>query len=193
MHALMGMGMRFVGLSYILLAGLGLLGLVAARADVVHYCPYPVWCAVVVGYEPNDPTPQSERPAVKWVSQPAGTVLTSHFLDSPQDTGVAMMCTRDPSASTPLVTQLEYAWEQDEGKTYFDVSNVAGAPFVHEGFEMDVDDPEDPSLSLASCRGASCGPGDKDCNDVYNKYNDDFQGMRTCSDSINIKLTLCSG
>ncbi|OAP63809.1 hypothetical protein AYL99_03036 [Fonsecaea erecta] len=187
----------FAGLSFgmllILLVGLGQFELVNARADVVHNCPYAVWCAIVVGYQPDDPTPQPTRPAVTWVNQPAGALLTSYFLDYPPDTGVAMMCTRDPSATTPLVTQLEYAWEQDEGQTYFDVSNVAGAPFVNEGFRMDVDDPEDPTLALRSCHGASCAPGDTTCNDVYEKSNDDFQGMRTCSDSVNINLTLCSG
>ncbi|KIX99042.1 uncharacterized protein Z520_05503 [Fonsecaea multimorphosa CBS 102226] len=186
-------GILSFAMSLILLAGLGLFELVAARADVVHNCPYQVWCAIVEGYQPDDPTPQSDRPAVAWVNQAAGQLLTSYFGDYPQDTGIAMMCTRDPTATTPLVTQLEYAWEQSENQTYFDVSNVAGAPFVDEGFRMDVDDPEDPNLTLPSCHGAYCGPGDTNCNDMYEKSNDDFQGMRTCSDSVNIKLTLCSG
>jgi hypothetical protein len=36
-----------------------------ATASVVNWCKYPVWCAIVPGYAPNDPKPQSERPPVK--------------------------------------------------------------------------------------------------------------------------------
>lgn len=175
----------------VVLMALSLVGIVDAHAEVVHDCPYDVSCATVVGYDPDDDTPVDQRPGVSWVKQPRGQVLTSNFADHPPDTGIALMCSRDPNDSKPLVTQLEYTWMQDEGKTYFDVSNVEGQPFINEGFGMALNDPETPLLD--TCYGAHCAAGDSNCNQVYQKSTDDFQGMRTCSDSVVVRLTLCSG
>lgn len=163
----------------------------AGRAEVVHQCNYPVWCAVVAGFHPDDPTPQESRPAVNWIRQPAGKVIIDQFAAHPIDTGMALMCTTDPAAEKPMVTQLEYTWRPDRSITYFDVSNVEGNPFVDEGFRMDVYDPIIPLL--ASCYPANCAPGDKACGQVYNKWNDDFQGMRACSHEMVTQLNLCSG
>lgn len=160
---------------------------------MVHNCPYPVWCAVVVGYEPTDKTPLDQRPPVNWIAQPAGQVLTSYFADHPENTGMALMCTREPTSDTssaPTVTQLEYTWRPDLSQTFFDVSNVAGDPFVNEGFVMTVNDPKTPLLN--TCYGAHCAAGDANCSQVSEKSDDDFQGMRTCSDAVVIRLTLCS-
>jgi hypothetical protein len=167
---------------------------VDARAEVMHVCPYDVWCAVVEGYGPTDTTPLSARPAVRWVPQPANQVLISYFETYPRDTGIAVMCTRSPAAADPVVTQLEYTWRPLLNQTYFDVSNVAGDPFVDRGFLMTVSDPKMASSGDTgeTCSGAQCVAGDADCNQVYDKDNDDFQGMRTCSDAVVIRLTLCT-
>lgn len=163
----------------------------AGRAEVVHQCKYPVWCAVVAGYAPNDPTPQNQRPPVVWVPQPAGKVIVDQFNTHPVDTGMALMCTRDPSAEKPAVTQLEYTWRPDQSMTYFDVSNVEGNPFGDEGFRMDVYDPIQPLPTY--CYPAVCAPGDQACGQIYNKWDDDFQGMRACSHEMAMRLNLCSG
>ena len=165
----------------------------AHRGQAVHNCPYGVWCAIVAGYALDDPTPLNERPLVQWVNQPRGQVLVSHFPDYPTNTGIAMMCTRDSSTTNPLVTQLEYTWKPpgEEQQTYFDVSSVAGDPFVNEGFNMTAKDPVTPVDPR--CYGAYCAPGDSNCNQVYAKSNDNFSGMRTCSDEVDLFLTLCSG
>jgi hypothetical protein len=92
---------------------------------------------------------------------------------------------------SPLVTQLEYCWNVTAGKTFFDASNVAGMPFLNEGFKLDVRDPT--PISTPKCYDAYCGPGDVNCNQVYNKADDDFQGMRDCSLNVDMRLTLCTG
>ncbi|KEF59209.1 uncharacterized protein A1O9_04053 [Exophiala aquamarina CBS 119918] len=163
----------------------------AGRAELVHQCNYPVWCAVVVGFEPNDTTPLGLRPLVNWTPQPAGQVIVDEYATHPPDTGVAIMCTREPKAMKPLVTQLEYTWRPDQQKTYFDVSNVEGAPFVENGFRMVLNDKVKPLN--ASCFGAYCAPGDQHCAEVYDKSDDDFRGMRACSHEVMTRLTLCSG
>lgn len=163
----------------------------AGRAELVHNCNYPVWCAVVAGFEPDDPTPLNQRTPVNWIPQPAGQVIVDDYTTHPQGTGVSIMCTREPQAMKPLVTQLEYTWRPDLQKTYFDVSNVEGDPFVYEGFRMVLNDKVKPLN--ASCYGAYCAPGDQHCAQVYNKWDDDFQGMRACSHEVITHLTLCSG
>jgi hypothetical protein len=160
-------------------------------AQIYQGCGYDVWCAVVQGYGPGSTVPQSERPPPDWIKQAQGSFLMDQFPSHPHDIGVAVMCTRNKDASPILVTQVEYTWEPENGKTWFDVSNVAGDPFLADGFRMDVDDPVKPLLN--SCTGAYCAPGDSNCADVYMKSNDDFQGMSTCSDSVTITLVLCSG
>jgi len=176
-------------LPFLFICRYGVIG--AGRAEVMHYCNYQVWCAVVTRYEPNDPTPLNQRPPVKWIPQPAGQVIVDGYDSHPIDQGVAIMCTRDPTALKPLVTQLEYTWRPDEEKTYFDVSNVEGAPFLNEGFRVLVNDEIKPLVE--TCYGAYCAPGDRSCIQVYNKANDDFQGMRACSPEVVTKLILCSG
>lgn len=161
------------------------------RAEIVHQCSYAVWCAVVSGYQPNDPTPQDQRPPVHWVEQPAGKIIVDYFTAHPVNTGMALMCTREPTAQKPAVTQLEYTWRPDQNMTYFDVSNVEGDPFVYEGFRMDVHEPLQPPGP--ACYPAHCAPGDKACGQIYNKWDDDFQGMRACSQEMVTRLNLCSG
>ncbi|KIW56238.1 hypothetical protein PV05_04913 [Exophiala xenobiotica] len=164
---------------------------VFALVQIHQGCSYDVWCAVVEGYGPDSTVPPSERPPPNWIKQAQGSMLVDKFLSHPKDIGVAIMCTRNKDASPIEVTQVEYTWEPKNGKTWFDVSNVAGDPFVAEGFGMVVDDPVKPLFD--TCKGAYCGPGDQNCADVYMKWNDDFQGMRTCSDAVTITLVLCSG
>ncbi|KIV85651.1 hypothetical protein PV11_01320 [Exophiala sideris] len=156
--------------------------LALGQGQVVHKCPYDVWCAVVAG---NVDTP------VSWIQQAPGQLLISNFEDVASDEGIAMMCTRDPTAPTISVTQLEYTWT--EPQTAFDISIVAGDPFLNEGFSMTATDLAPQPQFSSSCAGAYCAPGDVDCNDVYVKSNDDYQGMRTCSNDVIINLTLCSG
>lgn len=169
------------------LAGLVSFALAQGQAQVVHKCNYDVWCAVVVGL----PSGTASTGPVQWVQQPPGQLLTSNFADVQQGDGVAMMCTRDINASPISVTQLEYTWTQSG--TSFDVSIVAGDPFINEGFSMTATDPTPQSQFSTSCYGAYCSVGDANCNDVYDKSNDDFQGMRACSADVVINLTLCSG
>ncbi|KAK5052730.1 hypothetical protein LTR84_002596 [Exophiala bonariae] len=160
------------------------------RAEIVHQCSYPVWCAVVKGFKPDDPTPQDQRPPVQWIPQPAGQVIIDYFTAHPIDTGMALMCTRDPAATKPAVTQLEYTWRPDLDMTFFDASNVEGTPFLNEGFRMDVHEPLQPQGP--ACYPAHCAPGDKICGEIYNKWNDDFQGMRSCSPEMVMRMNLCS-
>lgn len=178
-------------LTFALICSPGLVMVEAGRAELVHHCSYPVWCAVVIGFKPDDPTPQEQRPVVNWIPQPADKPIIDEFAVHPANTGISLMCTREPKAHKPLVTQLEYTWRPDLGQTYFDVSNVEGDPFVDEGFRMVVNDPIKPLN--ASCFGAYCAPGDRKCGEVYNKWNDDFNGMRACSSDVLMRLTLCSG
>ncbi|KAJ9500594.1 Eukaryotic translation initiation factor 6 [Exophiala xenobiotica] len=128
------------------------LSLASGMAQIYQGCGYDVWCAVVQGYGPGSTVPQSERPPPDWIKQVQGSFLKDQFPSHPQDIGVAVMCTRNKDASPILVTQVEYTWEPENGKTWFDVSNVAGDPFLADGFRMDVDDPVKPLLS--SCTGA---------------------------------------
>ncbi|KAL2406468.1 hypothetical protein ABEF93_006700 [Exophiala dermatitidis] len=158
---------------FLVLLSLCLVGFVDAGAEVANNCPVSIWCAIVMGYDPTDQTPVNERLAVSWVSQNPGQVLSSNFADHAQNTSMAMMCTRDPGANKPLVTQLEYTWMRDLGQTYFDVSNVEGEPFADEGFIMTVKDPKTPLFN--TCYGAHCEAGDTSCNQVYEKSTDDFQ------------------
>lgn len=162
-----------------------------AQAEVVHNCPYPVYCATVVGYQPDDLTPQEQRPAVTWHLTSPEQVITDSFLSHDVNTGVALMCTRDPTAVKPMVTQMEYTWRPDLGQTFFDLSNVEGNPFGNEGFAMTLWDPS--TIMLDNCSGAYCAPGQADCAKIYNKWDDDFQGMRACSDQVKIRLHLCTG
>lgn len=104
-------------------------------------------------------------------------------------------CTSDPSASPILVTQLEFTWEPDQssGLIYYDASNVAGEPFVDYGFKVDIVDAKDPDLKLNNCKTVYCAAADEDCDEAYEKWNDDLQAMRTCFDDALLTLTLCSG
>lgn len=104
-------------------------------------------------------------------------------------------CTRNQTASPVLVTQLEFTWEPDQssGVIYFDANNVAGEPFVKEGFMLDVVDANDPELKLNNCKTVYCVPGDEECDQAYENWNDDLQAMRTCFDDAILTLTLCSG
>ncbi|KAI1617843.1 hypothetical protein EDD36DRAFT_14335 [Exophiala viscosa] len=157
------------------------------QGQVVHKCSYDVWCAVVAGLPSNIKSDAS----VTWVQQAPGQLLVSDFQNVAAGDGIAMMCTRDPTASPVSVTQLEYTWT--EAQTSFDVSVVAGDPFVNEGFSMTATDLAPQPQFSNSCRRAYCAPGDANCNDIYDKSNDDYQGMRTCSNDVVINLTLCSG
>lgn len=162
-----------------------------AQAEVIHNCPYPVYCAVVVGYGLDDRTPQEERPSVEWKITNPGQLITDSYHSHDVDTGVTLMCTRDPTVAKPVVTQLEYTWRPDLGQTFFDLSNVEGNPFGDEGFAMTFFDPETPLFD--NCSGAYCAPGQEDCEKIYNKWDDDFQGMRACSDNVKIRMNLCTG
>jgi hypothetical protein len=100
-------------------------------------------------------------------------------------------CTRDPNASPILVTQLEWTWEPGQGKVYFDVSNVAGSPFVDEGFMLHSVDAKDPGKTLNRCFDAWCDKNDVSCNQSYQVWNDDEQAMRACYDDAILGLQLC--
>ncbi|KAI1626974.1 hypothetical protein EDD37DRAFT_241562 [Exophiala viscosa] len=162
--------------------------LALGQGQVVHKCPYDVWCAVVTGL-PSDI--KRDASPVDWVQQAPGQLLISDFSNVASGDGIAMMCTRNPGASPVSVTQLEYTWT--EPQTSFDISIVAGDPFINEGFSMTATDLAPQPQFSSSCRNAYCAPGDANCNDVYDKSNDDYQGMRTCSNDVVINLTLCSG
>ncbi|RVX69963.1 hypothetical protein B0A52_05798 [Exophiala mesophila] len=162
-----------------------------AQAELIHNCPYPVYCATVVGYHPDDLTPQEDRPGVAWHLTSPQQAITDSFHSHDVDTGVALMCTRDPTSVKPMVTQMEYTWRPDLGQTFFDLSNVEGNPFGKEGFAMTLWDPS--TVMVGDCSGAYCAPGQEDCAEIYNKWNDDFQGMRACSDQVKIRLQLCTG
>ncbi|KAK7900871.1 hypothetical protein LTR67_003156 [Exophiala xenobiotica] len=89
-------------------------------AQIYQGCGYDVWCAVVQGYGPGSTVPQSERPPPDWIKQAQGSFLMDQFPSHPHDIGVAVMCTRNKDASPILVTQVEYTWEPENGKTWFD-------------------------------------------------------------------------
>jgi hypothetical protein len=42
---------------------------------------------------------------------------------------------RENFETSPDITQIGYAWEQNAGKIWFDSSNVNDAPFIAEGFQ----------------------------------------------------------
>ncbi|KAJ9615869.1 hypothetical protein H2200_001946 [Cladophialophora chaetospira] len=158
-------------------------------ANLIHYCPYNVYCSTVVGCAPG--TPAAKCPGAKFNQLAMGTNITVPFQKNPSGTGVTIMCTRDPSAGNPLVTQLEWTWEQGQGKTYFDISNVAGHPFVDEGFILHAIDKKDPKQTLNNCHDIFCKKGDLACNEAYEKWDDDEQAMRACYDDVIIGFQLC--
>jgi hypothetical protein len=105
-----------------------------------------------------------------------------------------MMCSRRTpdstgSISNAQVLQLEWSWEPDAGKTWFDVSNVAGRPFVNEGLTLYVS--EERTEASNTCAGRTCAPGDGNCGEFYEGATDDVQGMRACSDNVDLEFHLC--
>jgi hypothetical protein len=90
------------------------------------------------------------------------------------------------------VTQLEWIWEKGQGLTYYDASNVAGQPFVNNGFVVCANDPKDPGQKKNHCTNLTCAPWDVACNEAYEGWNDDEQAMRACFDDVILGMQLCT-
>ncbi|OCT48803.1 hypothetical protein CLCR_05175 [Cladophialophora carrionii] len=159
-------------------------------ANVWQWCKNSdVYCATVKGCGPG--TAPGQCPGVHWDKLEHGRNITVDFDGYPSGTGMTIMCTRDPNASPIRVTQLEWTWEQGQGKVYYDVSNVAGTPFVDEAFMLHSVDAKDPGKTLNRCFDAWCDKNDVSCNQVYEVWNDDEQAMRACYDGAILGLQLC--
>ncbi|EXJ56659.1 hypothetical protein A1O7_07003 [Cladophialophora yegresii CBS 114405] len=159
-------------------------------ANVWQWCKNSdVYCATVQGCAPG--TAPGQCPGVQWHKLDHGGNITVKFDDRPSGTGITIMCTRDLNASPIRVTQLEWTWEQGQGLVYFDVSNVAGTPFVDEGFLLHSFDARDLDKTKNRCFDAWCDKNDASCNGVYEVWNDDEKAMRSCYDDAILGLQLC--
>lgn len=185
--------MSTLTLTLILAAVLALVQLIQAvgTATVTHYCPFTVYCACVIGFDVGDSTPQTNRPTVEWIEVSASQSFTWQYDVQPLHTALSIQCTRNPNGSKPKVTQLEFAWRPDQSpsRIWFDVSNIEGEPFVHEGIRLRTSGQQ--TEFWDTCMGSTCTPGDSYCGGIYDHPNDDQDSVRCCPDADNISLDLC--
>jgi hypothetical protein len=159
-------------------------------AIVTSFCPYDIWCAKTRGFEPNDPTPISDRPPPDWRKLIHGSALSGSFNEMPPKTSMTIQCTRNINVADIRVTQLEWSWDPaKDNRVWFDVSVVAGTPFFIEGFSVRTDGST--AKPFVTCFGGGRSPGQDGCKGVYSFSDDDKNSMRACLDSANIFLDLC--
>lgn len=148
--------------------------------NIVPDCPYPVWYQFVTStsctqdcppfpYIPLSPTP------ITWA------------YDARPYTGIPMKVSKENFETSPDIMQIEYTWEQNARKIWFDSSSINGAPFIVKGFQTM------PSTGLSAlfpnCTGAYCLPGGE-CESAY--FSDDSEEGRSCPDSTSVTFIACS-
>lgn len=81
------------------------------------------------------------------------------------------------------VSQFEYTLS-DDGKVFYDLSNIDGYPFKEGGVSIT---PSDDSCPVVNCEG-----GVAKCKDAYNHPKDDH-ATKGCSAETDLHLVLCAG
>jgi hypothetical protein len=129
-------------------------------ATVTNFCPFEIWCAKTRGFEANGPTPISDRPPPNWLKMTPGSSLSGTYDEMAPKTPMTIQCTRDKTAAVIQVTQLEWNWDPAmDRRVWFDVSVVAGTPFLNGGFALRADGTT--VKPFETCFGGGCAPGEK--------------------------------
>lgn len=163
----------------------------AARARAYTHCPFDIWCAIVKGCPSNHPN--CDHSVFHRLS--ADNPWTTEYIDFGPKIGVSIKCSREQPDSEgrydhdPIISQLEWNWDPEHGKTWFDISNVDGRPFTDHGMTMYVNEAR--TAQLDTCLGGTCRPGHTDCLAFYQQWDDDQQGMRACSPNVDIDWHIC--
>ena len=95
----------------------------------------------------------------------------------PPRTPMNIQCTRDHTAANIQATQVEWSWDPspDVGgppRVWWDVSNVAGRPFIDEGLVYAVGD-QNAAAAFVTCTSGRCGPGEETCEQIYDYPTED--------------------
>ena len=147
-------------------------GVVAlGAANVVNNCGYPIYYASVAQSQHANMVPL-QGPYSESYSQPG--------------VGISIKLAPNMTISGP-VSQFEFTW--DNGKIYYDLSNIDGYPFAASGMRVDPsvkDDPNNPT-----CVPIDCPAGVAVCSAAYNQP-DDVRTM-VCDENVSLTLTMCPG
>ena len=90
------------------------------------------------------------------------------------------------------VLQFEYDWNSVDHKTWYDISNINGAPFAQHGVWLTPDMHNPPGFDV--CVETGCVPGGNDengCPGVY--FLPDQEKTHSCPETANFVLDMCTG
>ncbi|WEW60486.1 hypothetical protein PRK78_005973 [Emydomyces testavorans] len=110
----------------------------------------------------------------------SGGSYTEKYRSNGNGGGVSMKLSLDKNQDK--VTQFEYTLNKP--KIYYDLSNINGYPFKNGGVTITPSD--------GSCPTVSCSAGDGNCQQAYNKPDDDH-ATHGCPDSSDLHVVLCGG
>lgn len=110
-----------------------------------------------------------------------GDKHTEEFRINKNGGGISIKLSLDKDHKS--ISQFEYT-VSDDGKVFYDLSNIDGYPFKDGGVSITPSDD--------SCPKVVCAAGDGKCKEAYNKPDDDH-ATKGCSKDTDLRVVLCSG
>lgn len=165
--------------------------------SVHSHCDYPVYCALVTGVNPSDPTPETpEGPRFSAVPVPDGMSTAAV-----PERGDVYHCSPDPNPVIGEISLLEWTYNTTDpvrATFWWDLSFVDGNPFRAEGnFVANTDIGDHPTGEWPKCYDSYCAPG-VDCgtDQVYltpdSDRNPTQNPMRQCPPADHLVWHICS-